>query len=114
VYRFLVDGSVEHGLVGEVFRPSEKLFVTRSRLRQAASCAGFLARSCDKPADLAASETLALCVAKFLSNRERFAPSRDTQAWPAGSFPILPRKKSGLISPPLQLPFFGLVGWMPD
>lgn len=111
---FTVDGALKRGLVGEAFHPSENSSIAGSRLREAASCAGFLARSCGKPGDLAASGILDLCVAKFLSDRERFARGRDTPASLAPSFPILSRKRIALIFGIFAPPVFGLVGEMPD
>jgi hypothetical protein len=114
VCRFLVDGACQSGLLGEAFRPSEKSFVARSRFRQAASCAGSLARSRARPADLAAIGILDPRVAKFPSDRERFARSQDRIAQPATSSAVFANKKSALIFDLSPQPVFGLVGQMLD
>lgn len=75
--RFLVDGARERGPVGEAFRPSENSSVAHSRLRQAASCAGFLARSRGKPADRAARGMVDPRGLKFPCDRGWFAPSQE-------------------------------------
>ena len=93
VFRLLVDGALRRALVDEALHPSEKSPITGLRLREAASCAGFLARSCGKPEDLAASGAPDLRVAKFLSDREWFARSRGTPACPPGIVPIFSRKE---------------------
>jgi hypothetical protein len=79
--------------VSEALHPSEKSFIAGSRLRKAASCASFHARSCGKPGDLTAIGMLDLRVAKFLSNRDRFARGRDTATYLVDNFPILSRRK---------------------
>jgi hypothetical protein len=93
VCRFLVDGALKRVFVSEAFHPSEKSFIAGSRLRETASCAGFLARSCGKPGDLTAIGMLDLRAAKFLSDREWFACGRDAPAYLAESLPILSRRK---------------------
>jgi hypothetical protein len=97
VCRFLVDGAWERGLLGEVFRPSENSSVARSRLRQAASCAGFLARSHGKPADLAGSGTVDTRVLKFPSDRGWFAPSQERHQAAHGNLRDPLAKKFALI-----------------
>jgi len=80
--------------VSEALHPSEKSILAGSRLRETASCASFLARMCGEPADLTAIGILDLRVAKFLSNRERFARGRDSPACIGECFPILSCGKS--------------------
>jgi hypothetical protein len=69
-----------------------KSSITGVRVRQTASCAGFLSQSRGKPADLAAIGILDPRVAKFPNDRERFAQSQVRLAPLPARCPVLWRK----------------------
>jgi hypothetical protein len=92
VCSFVVDGAWQGVLHGQAFRPSVKSSITGVRVRQTASCAGFLSQSRGKPADLAAIGILDPRVAKFPNDRERFAQSQVRLAPLPARRPVLCRK----------------------